>query len=212
MNLVELQSKGWTLVEGVSSAADLLELGNSIGRPVPAPNGEIIKEIRPLEISAARKGTQSSMYGTGPFPFHTDTAFLPLPVRFVILRVCGDVRRPTTVTAFEDLLSDGGPKVSGFVNRAVWVVRAGAKAIYCSSSFRSGNSTGMRYDADVMTPANLAAQEVDSVLRPLVKSKGEPIRWTGTLAAIICNWTCLHGRGPAPPEEGERILQRLYVR
>src|SRR4051794_21922126 len=91
MDLSDLHSRGWLLVNGVSSAADLLELGKAVGVPVAAPNGELVKELRQTPQNEARKGTQSAIYGTGPFPLHTDTAFLPLPVRFIVLRASGDV-------------------------------------------------------------------------------------------------------------------------
>lgn len=81
MQFTELNTSGWTLVKGVSSSAELLELGRALGHPVPSPNGEIVKEIRITPAVEAPPGSQSSIYDTAPFPLHTDTVFSPLPVR-----------------------------------------------------------------------------------------------------------------------------------
>ena len=93
MHFAELDTYGWTYVDGISSCDELLALGRSLGRPVPSPKGEMIKEIRVTPTGKARAGSQSSIYGTGPFPLHTDTVFWPVPVRYVILRAYGDTRR-----------------------------------------------------------------------------------------------------------------------
>jgi hypothetical protein len=213
VNLAELQTKGWTLVDGISSQGELLELGRAIGCPVPAPNGELVKEIRRIPADKAPPGSQSSIYGTGFFPLHTDTVFWPLPVRYVLLRCYGDTRRPTTVMSFSNLLRECDAQFHIFAQRSVWLVGAGSKRFYCSLLFRDGDSSGWRYDVDLMSPANEAAIQVDRVLRPLVSSeKVDSITWSGDTAVVLSNWTTLHGRGPEPPDEGVRVIERLYVR
>ena len=212
MDLTDLQTKGWILVDGVSSPADLLDLGRSLGSPLPAPNGELVKEIRRVPPGEARPRSQSAIYGFGSFPLHTDTAFWALPARYVLLRAYGDTRRPTTVKAFSELLRRCDPGIKASARNSVWLVRGGNKAFYCSSRFRSGGVAGWRYDLDLMSPANSAATEVDRALRPLATTEGDFIKWSSNLAAVICNWTCLHGRGVQPLDEGVRIIQRLYVR
>ncbi len=209
----ELKEIGWTLVEGVASQEDLLELGRAVGRPVPSPNGELVKEIRRTSADEAPPGSQSSIYGTGPFPLHTDTAFWPIPARYVILRGHGDTRRPTTVTGFSDLLRDYDDDFFALADESVWIVKTSTTCCYCSLRFRNDDSIGWRYDADLMLPANDAAKSVNSVLRRLVfTGSTDEIKWSGTAAAVISNWCALHGRGPEPPDEGVRIIERLYVR
>jgi len=208
-----LKEKGWMIVDGVSSASELLELGKEIGCPVLAPNGELVKEIRRVPKENAIPESQSSIYGSGPFPLHTDTVFWPLPIRFVLFRAVGDVRRPTTVKQIVDLLRDFDKSFDLLCDRTVWYVGPKAKRFCCSLKFRNGGSTGWRYDADLMTPANHAAYVVDKILRPLVFQKTtDQITWSGKNAAIISNWDILHGRGSQPMNEGDRIIERLYVR
>ena len=201
------------LVDGISSQTDLLELGKALGSPVRTPNGELVKEIRRVPRNEAPPGSQSAIYGAGPFPLHTDTVFWPLPVRYVILRGYGDTRRPTTVKNFSELVRNCDTQFHVCARDSVWLVRAGSKSFYCSLQFRHGDSNGCRYDADLMVPANNAAVHVDRVLRPLVTNEvDESITWSGDKAVVFSNWTTLHGRGPQPPDEGIRVIERLYVR
>jgi len=201
------------IVNGISSKADLLELGKALGSPVRTPNGELVKEIRRIPRDEAPLGSQSALYGAGPFPLHTDTVFWPLPVRYVLLRGYGDTRRPTTVKRFSELVRNCTPQFHLCARSSVWLVHAGSKSFYCSLQFRHGNSNGWRYDADLMVPVNSAAVHVDSVLRPLVTDEViESITWSGDKAVVFSNWSTLHGRGPQPPDEGIRVIERLYVR
>lgn len=115
--------------------------------------------------------------------------------------------------SFSHLLRECEPSFSVLAEKSVWVVGTKSKRFYCSLRFRHGDSVGWRYDADLMSPANDAAIEVDRVLRPLVASgRADCINWTGDVAVVLSNWNVLHGRGPEPHDEGTRIIERLYVR
>jgi len=93
MDFSSLYEKGWLLVEGISSAFDLLELSREVGNPVLGPTGELIKEIRRKPIETALPESQSAIYGLGRFPLHTDTVFWASPAKFVLFRAYGDIRR-----------------------------------------------------------------------------------------------------------------------
>jgi hypothetical protein len=215
LNLAELEARGWANVEGVVSGEDLLQIGRALGSPVPSPNGEMVKQIRVTPKSQAPQGSQSSLYGTGPFPLHTDTVFWPRPARYVILRATGDTRRPTTVMSFSRLVQLCGSGFADIAEQSIWLVgKASAmlKKFYCSLRFRDGQSYGWRYDADCMSPANAAAVRADAILRPLVIGEhAECIAWSNGGAVVLSNWRVLHGRGPEPPGEGVRMIERLYV-
>ena len=208
----ELETRGWACLTGVTSRSELLELARSIGHPVPSPTGELVKELTPTLRADARKGTLSDTYGTGLFPLHTDTAFWPVPSRYVVLRVRGDIRRHTTVLTFADLLREGTAELYALAERSVWLVRTPSKSFYCSMKFRSRGTTGWRYDRQCMIPVNDAAVKVQELLRPLLLGdRIHYINWTDDLAVVLCNWEVLHGRGPSPPCENGRILERVYV-
>ena len=214
IDMSELNEKGWLTVEGISSKEDIFELGRAIGTPVLTPNGEYVKEIRRFSAEQAPPESQSAIYGTGRFPLHSDTVFWATPVKYVLLRGYGDTRRPTTVLTFEDLFSQCDDNFMSLFRKSIWCVRAGKTQFYCSPIFNNNSeSKGWRLDVDLMHPANISAKEIAPKLRKLVnRSDTDSLIWNDRTAAIILNWTTLHGRGPQPENEGERVIERLYVR
>jgi hypothetical protein len=212
VNCSQLKTCGWTCVSGITNRTELLELARSIGRPVRSPSGELVKELTPTQQSKARRGTLSGTYSMGPFPLHTDTAFWPIPSRYIVLRVRGDIRRYTTFLTFVDLFREGPADLCALVDRSVWLVRTPPRIFYCSMKFRSGPAIGWRYDCQCMSPVNDAALRVKELLGPLLtRSRVQCLHWTGDVAVVLSNWDVLHGRGPSPLEEDGRILERVYV-
>ena len=209
-----IRNCGWTLVHEIANHDQLLALARSIGTPVQSPTGELIKGLRPIIESEARPNTLSANYGTGPFPLHTDTAFWSTPARYVLLRTVGvDVRRNTYVWSFERLLEESGLNRSCLVSKSIWTVCAGVDRSYCSMQFRVGSGVGWRYDSNCMLPANDAAREVEKILRPIIhRQRGEAVNLSHGDVIIIANWLVLHGRGPMPIDENDRVLERVYVR
>lgn len=74
MHFSDLDIYGWLCVDGVSSHAELLDLGRTIGCPVPSPNGEMIKEIGITPAEKAQPGTQAQFTGLALSPC-TQTRF-----------------------------------------------------------------------------------------------------------------------------------------
>jgi hypothetical protein len=208
----QIETCGIARVAGIYSAQSLLDLALSIGKPIPSPTGELVKRVTIKDSTRARVGTLSAAYGDGQFPLHTDTAFWPVPARYIVMRVAGDTRRCTTFRRFDHLLrQDAG--LQRLVEKSVWLVRAGMSSFYCSMTSRQGALAVGRYDANCMVPANSSAGQALSILRNIILADGgEPLGWSPTEAIIISNWDALHGRGPAPKDEGHRILERIYVR
>jgi hypothetical protein len=208
----QLNSCGWLCVHGISSQTSLLELANSIGTPVTSPSGDIVKTIKVTSAARARPGTLSAQNGQGEFPLHTDTAFWPVPARYLVLRALGDTRRCTTVRSFAELFR-GHDALLSLAEKSVWLARTHLTSFYCSMLFRHRNEAAWRYDANCMLPVNLAAKQLERALRLMMScDSGNPIAWSGSDAVVISNWNVLHGRGPSPQDEGERILERIYVR
>ena len=208
----ELDIRGWNCVRGITSQTELLELARSLGRPVPSPTGELVKELRPTTRANARRGTLSYTYATGSFPLHTDTAFWPVPTRYIVLRATGDLRRPTKVLNFANLFWEGTNDYRASAERSIWIMRTPSKSFYCSMKFQSDEATGWRYDGQCMSPMNNAAFKVrDSLNSLFTDTPSEYVQWSPDLALVLCNWQVLHGRGPAPSNENGRTLERIYV-
>ncbi len=210
----EIQEKGWARFQGVEGSKSLLELANIFGQPLNSPKGNLVQEVRITSSERALPHTLSAQFGEGEFPLHTDTAFWPTPARFLVMKVLGDMRRRTTVCAVRDLLTLHGSGLAIAIKQSIWTLRALQGSTYCSMEFDiPGDAAGMRYDRQCMFPANSAARRIDSILRSRqTETAVAEIEWTENSAIVIDNWRSLHGRGPEPPDEQERILQRIYVR
>ena len=200
-------------VKGVNDKDSLLELARSLGSPIAGADGQLVREWV-MHRTAARSCTLSATFGTASFPLHTDTAFWKVPARFLVMRAIGDVRRPTIVCPFSELFALTSERLMEAGRRAVWMLTSSTGPVYCGMTFRaSDQGRGFRYDRQCMAPVNSAAREVDEYMHfEAVDTAVRPVSWADGIAVVIANWQALHGRGPEPPHEAERILQRIYVR
>ncbi len=206
--LLELNLVGWVALDERSRGVAALNFAQSIGTPLLSPTGVLVRELVPKESSEAVLGTFSHAYGKASFPLHTDTAFWPTPARYLVMRVAGDTRRPTVVAPLPQPLDTA---VASDIAASVWIAR-GVRPFYCSMKFQANGKTGVRYDPLTMQPANAAAARVMSGFRHWFDdTKVISVDWAITGTLIIDNWRVLHGRGAQPPEEGRRVLERIYV-
>jgi len=214
MNLLEtIADRGWASIPGVNGSSDLLRLAMSLGKPVENARHQLISELRVAASVGARPLTLSAAFGTGIFPLHTDTAFWPTPARFLVMLAEGDIRRTTAVCSMRRILNSGGYHLTNLIERSVWIVRGkdGSRYGQMTLSTKSIRS-GIRFDRQCMKPANASAREVAAYFdiddcAPAV----EHLEWRPHTAVVISNWHALHGRGSQPPNEQQRILQRVYV-
>lgn len=207
--LSSLHSTGWVAFGPESRQLPTLSLARALGEPIQSPSGELVRELVPKAPADANFGTFSYAYGKASFPLHTDTAFWPLPARYLVMRVTGDTRRPTLIAPIPLPLSAA---TASNVQSSIWVVN-GARPFYCSMQFRHHGNLGFRYDPMLMQPANESAAKVQPILSVLLA--GLPcfaLDWAAVGTVIVDNWRTLHGRGPEPLLEGKRVLERVYVR
>jgi alpha-ketoglutarate-dependent taurine dioxygenase len=207
----ELSAKGWVRVKNIPTSTELFNLAKLVGTPIPCPTGEVVKKIPITASQNARNGTLSAVYGSKEFPLHTDTAFWPLPARYVVLRVQGDTRRQTKIRSFRDLWRECDRRALALSQESVWLVRTPSASVYRSMKLRVDH-LGWRYDSNCMYPANDAAQELNKILNHEIAECSESIDWSDNEAVVLSNWNVLHGRGGAPPDEGARVVERVYVR
>jgi alpha-ketoglutarate-dependent taurine dioxygenase len=211
-NSRRVETLGRELVSGVATSQELLALANTLGRPIPSPSGQVLKEIQPRCVSDASPQTMSSLHGKGPFPLHTDTAFWHRPCRFTVMRVVGDYRRSTILLPFSRLTDTLGQEFSTVASRSIFLVHSSAGSFYASVRSKVGADVCWRYDLACMTPANAAAHRTRQMLDSISDHvPPETVEWDQSTALIVDNWMSLHGRGPEPAGETTRILQRIYV-
>jgi len=190
-----VKRQGWAIIKATLELDDLLQLAQSLGETVAHPNGELVRTIRPTEKSSARSRTLSARFGKGYLPFHTDTAFWPLPARFVILSIVGKSACPTLVCPFERALSPASSSSSQSAQQSKWALITPRVSRYCSMGLWDGIDTGLRFDPVCMFPANRQARDVAKLLsyEALVPIAVQ-IDWSQTGALILDNWQTLHAR------------------
>lgn len=177
----QLTQRGWaTIVEAITDD-DMLSVAWDLGQLTPAPTGELIKVLVPTPAADAPRQTLSSQYGTGAQPLHTDTAFWPIPVRYVVLSVRGDKRRSTELLSFDDAISTLGTSERSLVDRSVWHARPSVGNFYCSMRFQCDGIRGWRFDPITMVPINAAARTLRPALDRILGGMIDAYQYPGPI-------------------------------
>jgi hypothetical protein len=197
--LAGLRERGWASFDREASMPRLAELLVSLGATKIARCS-----TRATPTSFARPNTLSALYGLDEFPLHTDGADQDHPPRYVLL---GSVMPRGAATLVLDLRDRLIP--SPDEKRALFRVAGRLRCHY--ARFREDRSSGsmIRYNAMTHTALNAPATEIAGLIAartPLAQR----IDWTQTRAAVIDNWSCVHGRERIGGVGGAR-MQRLHV-
>lgn len=210
LDLDELQDKGIMIVEGVSSVEELVDLAESLGNILLHPNGERVAKLKANCGSNSLHGTFSKNYGFEAFPFHTDTAFWGLPVRFVVMGMFGSSKSTTNYVTFNDIQKVVSFNFFEMANRSIYLIETFEGAKYTSPVFHSDENYGYRFDPNIMSPVNRDAKIFhEEMLLAIDKIEPRKVSWSGNKAVILDNWQYLHNRS-AVNEESREIL-RLYI-
>ena len=208
----ELNDTGWVQIGEIKNDDQLVSLAKCLGALFPVGTTSYITGLRPTASHQAKPRTLSSSHGLGAFPLHTDTAFWPLPARYLVMRVLGDHSRPTTVLGFKTIFRRCSKRELHDIQRSIWRINVPGRQFYCSMKFNHSHQDGWRFDPNCMSPVNEAAERV-AMQFSLRMNRCHPfsVNWTIGKAVVIDNWRALHGRGPRPFREGGRLLHRIYV-
>jgi alpha-ketoglutarate-dependent taurine dioxygenase len=207
--LNKLETQGWVEIENITSDNDLITLSRDIGEIVMHPNGHLINRLRPNNGSEKIKGTLSNRFGFGNFPLHTDTAFWPIPVRFILFSSTAISLCPTFLVSTSSLFNQLNLKEFKEIERAIFKIKTPNNQFYSSLIFRENNTEGLKYDSACMIPVNKQAKFFVNKIEKSEISMDE-IHWSGNKAVVIDNWKMLHARGPALVNEN-RELSRIYI-
>jgi alpha-ketoglutarate-dependent taurine dioxygenase len=188
----ELNASG----DGETFSAFLLQLGNSLGHPVPMRRTQAIEELSPRDSQDAKSNSLSRIHGLGAFPLHTDYAHWIVPPRFIILGCAspGSSEAPTLIRAFHDIQLN--EKELELCKVATFVVRNGRQSFYSTILEQSG--LFIRFDQGCMKPVSDEASEASEImLSRLAAAEPAAVNWQLGKVLIIDNWRALHGRGVA---------------
>lgn len=207
----DLNEKGYHCSHGFNEA-DLLTISGALGIPTADKRGEIVKTLKPEKPSDPNRSTLSSKYGTGAFPFHTETAYWLSPARFVALYCVnpGSSRRPThVIDSYEWNLS---PNDDQTLCNEVWKVFTGINPFLCTIGKKTMSGLMIRFDMDCMKPALLSRGKAsDIVFREIESQKVRSIDWQVGDLLVIDNYRMIHARGTSSTNDSDRHLKRILL-
>lgn len=210
IDLNALRIEGFVEIEGLESEEHLVELAKGIGKCLPNPDGSLISKVRANNGDCARQGTFSHAYGLSSFPMHTDTAYNSLPIRYLVLGMLKPSAATTMHINIKHLMGAGPANLLRLARESVYLIETFEQAKYASVMFSSNGVTGVRYDPNIMTPANRSAKKFELELAEAIKgTEPKEVCWHGNKAVILDNWECLHGRSQVL--ENNREILRVYV-
>ena len=211
-NLKILKEKGWTEIENISSDEDLIKIAKGLGQLTNHPNGQLIGKLKPKDGSNSIKGTFSNQYGYDAFPLHTDTAFWPKPVRYVLLGSKDKSICNSFIVSVSDIWKQMTEDDKKEARQAIYLIKTIHGKFYSSLLFRDSITEGLKYDPSCMQPLNKSAKKFQPKLeKALSEVNPKEIQWTGNKVVVIDNWRTLHGRRAAKADL-KRELKRIYIK
>lgn len=211
LNFDTLDSEGFCTAHGIRDT-DLLRLIEPLGRiRVDPRNPEPVRDIQPQQAGGAKPNTLSSRYGTGGFPFHTDTAHWERPARYLLLYCVspGEGIRPTRLQ--DSRAWQLTAQEMDLACRALWAV--GHRRVRLAHlAVRARDRLSLRYDMDCMRPMTTEATELKALLQHRIETTAETrITWEPTTLLAIDNHRIVHARGEAQRPDANRLLKRILI-
>jgi len=206
-------NRAWALFvrTGLTKERDLgdamLQLLRRVGSPFLDRRGSpLVDRLVPRPSSLApRRASLTALFGTGPFPLHTDTATWIEPARYVALaaaRVTSEAAQTTIAAVPPTDCSTAGTIAAG-----IFVIANGRHS-FLGSILQEGRRF-VRFDRSCMRPVDRTSQVAMQTFAELISR--EPlttIDWNVGDVVILDNWSVLHGRSSG---SGERMLLRSYA-
>lgn len=207
IDIERIQQDGYQLMSGVDYC-DLEHMASGLGRIQPdLRTKERIRVISPQLSENAPSSTLSQQYGMAAFPLHSETAFLRMPVRYLLLFCIdpGHEKRPTqwmdckALTDHNTLWEDQ------------WVVRRNREPFLSSILTRTTAGWMIRFDPECMQPSHQNCGSAQ-IMNDLV-SKNEALAhsWGAGDLLLLDNHRVLHGRGSASTPDPDRKLVRILI-
>jgi L-asparagine oxygenase len=207
----QIAEQGYAVVMARNESA-VLEIATKLGIPLEeAREPGHYRVISPTPREISRPNTLSSRYGTGRFPFHTDTAYWLVPPRYLLLHCKnpGSGGRPTLLIDSSKWRLNRNERSA--LLRGIWIV--GDKRPFLATIL-ARTSTGMRirYDRDCMRPAASSGELAAALItRKVRSSRPSKVTWSRGMLLILDNHRMLHARGAANASDLDRQLARVLV-
>ncbi|GAB3838211.1 Fe(II)-2OG oxygenase family protein [Hymenobacter jeollabukensis] len=206
-----LDKNGWCIIDYDTSDSELIGFSSKIGEIVPENNSAIHKLV-PKRKGSGIKDSFSYNYGFASFPYHTDTAFWDIPVRYFVLASEKISECHTLLVDSSELFKSLDQADMKILEKAVFLLKTPLGSKFVSLLFAYDGKIVLRYDPNIMMPYNkYSTCAVDIINAFLIKVNPVVVEWTGKNIAIVDNWRMLHARAEYINEE-QRILKRIYIK
>lgn len=214
-DLVEDVESNGSAVTHIRNGEDLLIMTRRIalafGEVVPTRRGnDAFDVLSPIDPATSRESSLSAQFGSGEFPFHTDTAHWVVPSRYIVLACVnpGTESRPTRLLDWRDVsLSQ---QDSELLKTAAFRVVNGRRSFF--SSVLSSKRIFVRYDPGCMVPVDSMSKRVKNFMSGLKNERAtKEVEWTTGKVVVIDNWRVLHGRAAADTTSSDRSLIRFTI-
>jgi len=180
-------------------------LGRPIGARRSSPTSQV---LRPLSRTTASARSMSIVVGTDRQPFHTDSAHLRNPPRYLLFRALSPSTTPTLLVDFQALLLSQDELT--LLSREVWVVNGGRGRFL--TSIASHHPLIVRFDPNVMRPAHPNYGSSRLVLERACGARPPlGVTWPIAQVLVIDNWRVLHARERVSASDSARALERVHV-
>ncbi|RYF41094.1 MAG: hypothetical protein EOO38_21100, partial [Cytophagaceae bacterium] len=210
-----LLDRGWCFFQGLFATTTAIEdqvihLAKQLG----TPRGTRISSTRQTDTlnvltqKQAIRNSQSSRFGTGYFPYHTDAAHWASPGRYVIM-ACRNTTstRATCLIPATPIISQIG---SRNLQTSIFKTINGQRSFYASPL--SSDSAIFRFDTACMKPLDEASHSVQNAIISYAQET-TPVRihWGTGDVLIFDNWRMMHAREQGLGIHEHREIIRTHI-
>ena len=101
----KLGQDGYVVFDVNKEVTDLQEVAKRFGRVIPGDKGDVVQTLLAQDKGNGSYGAFTFKVGFGKFPWHTDTAYWDIPVRYLLLSSDKSSPCATITRSFESLKS-----------------------------------------------------------------------------------------------------------
>jgi hypothetical protein len=212
----QVDRKGWattkiSLERGAFITSQLENIASRFGQAVLPSRWQLTDLLSPQSQEQGRATSLSGKYGLGPFPLHCNTAFWPIPCRYVILACAKTGISKTATVLFDTSSMNMSDEEKLLATSALFSIRNGRRSFY--SSILSPCRNFVRVDPGCLVPV---AEDGIAALALYDRVRLEPalerVHWNVGDVLIIDNWRILHGREAVSDTDDSRSLARILIR
>ena len=204
-----LREHGYAVFDADTSDESLLKIASLFGVVVPGDRGDLVQSLLAQEKGKGSYGSFTYKVGYDAFPWHTDTAYWEVPVRYLMLTSEKPSPCATLARSFESLATN----IDDFIylaERSVYLLNIPGRKRMLSPVIKKHEEMGFRFDFHIYKPMNEEAKTLSGLIQEQLNKEFQRIVWTGNNVLVLDNWRLIHAREDASQDKN-RSLKRVYI-